>query len=103
MVNYWFNNPYLPRWLGVATILENVVLSTIVMAMMSTAFAPSWRGTWMQMIKAQMGTMRWSVDTQSRGGHRCPLAVRVAPNTRAIGSGGAQPEPERVRLDGHAS
>jgi len=77
MVNYWFNIPYLSRWFGASTTLENVVLSTAVMAMMSTAFARSWRGTWMR--------RRWGGYTF--GGHRCPLAVRVALNTRTIGSG----------------
>ena len=40
MVNYWFNIPCLPRWFGISTILNNLALATIVMAIMSTAFAP---------------------------------------------------------------
>jgi len=79
MVNYWFNIPYLSRWFGASTILENVVLSTIVTALMSTVFAPLWRGTWMRITKAQVGS--------TAGEHGCPLAVRVALNTRAAGSG----------------
>ena len=77
MVNYWFNIPCLSCWLGASTILENVGLSTVVTAMMSTAFARSWRGTWMR--------RRWGGYTF--GGYRCPLAVRVALNARTIGSG----------------
>jgi len=84
MVNYWFNISYLPRQLGVSTILENLVLSTIVTTMMSTAFAPSWRGIWMRITKARVGTMWWVVDTQSVATDvRWPFEWRF--NARAIG------------------
>jgi len=81
MVNYWFSIPYLPRWLGVPTITENVVLSTTATAMMSTAFAPSWRGTWMRTTKAQVGRK------QSGGTDvRWPFEWRLRRERSAVGS-----------------
>jgi len=59
---------------------QNLALSTIVRAMISTIFAPSWRRTWMRITKAHV------VDTQSVGTDvRWPFEWRLPQERSQVG------------------
>jgi len=71
---------------------QNLALPTIVRAMISTIFAPSWRRTWMRITKAHV------VDAQS--GAQMSAGRSISAYHKSDRKWGEQPE--RVRLNGQA-